>query len=161
MDEPPPSETNLSSLALLRQRLSRIDDHRQAGTIKHQLGDILGCALCAMICGFGDFCAMATFACYRLDWLRHFLPLANGTPSHDTFRNVFMAVDADRLAAVLSGWCLVLAGKHVAIDGKAMRGTFERDASKYLVHLLRAWVDDMSLGAGQVACAHKRNEIEA
>jgi predicted transposase YbfD/YdcC len=161
MDEPPLSDANRSSLTLLRERLARLDDHRQAGTIKHQLADVLGCALCAMICGFGDFCAMATFTRYRLDWLRHFLPLENGAPSHDTFRNVFMAIDADQFAAVLTEWCSVLAGKHVAIDGKALRGTFDRDAGKCLVHLLRAWVDDVSLSVGQVACAHKRNEIEA
>ena len=134
MDEPLLSDANRSFLPsflpLLRERLARIDDHRQAGTIKHQQVDVLGCALCAMVCGFGDFCAMATFARYRLGWLRHFLPLANGAPSHDTFRNVFMAVDADRLTAVLCEWCSVLAGK-------------------CLVHLLRTWVDDMSLSVGR------------
>ncbi len=62
---------------------------------------------------------------------------------------------------MLTSWCGELRGKHIAIDGKALRGTHSAEAGKNLVHLLRAWVDDYHLNAGQLVCEQKSNEIEA
>lgn len=161
MDEPPLSQENLISLNRLRERLAQLPDSRLAGTVKHPLADVLGCALCAMVAGFEDFSAMAMFARHRLGWLRQFLPLKNGAPSHDTFRYVFMGLKAQAFSEILSEWSSGLAGRQVAIDGKASRGTYERASGKCAVHLLRAWVDDTSLSVGQAACDGKSNEIEA
>jgi predicted transposase YbfD/YdcC len=161
MDELPLSDTHRSSLNHLRERFEALRDLRQPGKVRHALCDVLGCALCAVICGFENFSAMATFSAYRLDWLREFLPLENGAPSHDVFRNVFLMIKGDELAAVLTEWSGELSGQHVSIDGKAMRGSYDAQSGKCLVHLLRAWVDERSLCVGQVACAEKSNEIEA
>lgn len=161
MEEPPLTRENLLALHRLRERLAALPDQREPGCVKHSLADVLGCALSAMICGFDDFSSMARFTRLRLDWLRQFLPLKHGALSHDTFRYVFLGLKADAFAALLAEWSGTLAGRQVAIDGKASRGTFQRDRGKCALHLLRAWVDDTSLSAGQVACADKSNEIEA
>lgn len=161
MNEPPLSEIHKSALNQLRDQFSTLEDQRQAGKVSHCLADILISALCAMICGCDDFCAMATFAKHRLSWLREFLPLENGAPSHDTFRNVFLMIKPREFARVFSPWLESLVGEHVSIDGKAIRSSYDPEQRKCLVHLLRAWIDERSLCAGQVACQEKSNEIEA
>ncbi|WP_084721520.1 transposase family protein [Skermanella aerolata] len=45
---------------------------------------------------------MALYGCNKLDWLRSFLTLANGIPSHDTFRRVFMLIAPDAFEACFS-----------------------------------------------------------
>ncbi len=161
MDELPLSKIHKSALNDLRDQFATLTDHRQACKVHHLLPDVIMSALCAMICGCDDFSAMGAFAKHRLQWLREFLPLEKGSPSHDTFRNVFMMVKPDEFSSVLSQWFGSLSGKHIAIDGKAIRSSFDRDHGKCLIHLLRAWLDEHSLSVGQVACLEKSNEIEA
>ncbi len=65
-----------------------LPDPRANRTRKHSLHDILGVTLCAVICGADSFDEIARFGQARVSWLRHFFPLPNGIPSHDTFHRV-------------------------------------------------------------------------
>jgi predicted transposase YbfD/YdcC len=124
--------------------------------VLHPIGEVVTIAFCSMVCGYSHYTEMELFAESQAEWLGKFLVLANGTPSHDTFRNVFGGLCPVAFAEVLSGWSgapAELAGEHVQVDGKAICGTG--------VHLVRAWVDGIGISAGQVACAEKSNEIEA
>lgn len=118
-------------------------------------------AFCAMLCGYDGFEEMALFCKLQLPWFKQFLELKNGVPSHDVFRNIFLMLKAEALADILRTWCGELSGQHVAIDGKALRGTYDQAAGKCTLHLLRAWVGAYSLSAGHVTCRQKSNEIEA
>lgn len=149
------------ALEALRSKFARLNDPRQPGKVLHRLDEVLIIAFCSTLCDGESFIDMEDFAHSQLPWLRSFLTLEHGAPSHDVFRNVLMAVEPHTMLEVLTGWCGPLNGKHIAIDGKAMRGTQDSETGKYRVHLLRAWVDDYHLSAGQVACDEKSNEIEA
>lgn len=151
----------LASLGKLRALFATLPDIRQGSKVAYALDEVLMMALCAMLSDCGDFTEMEVFAETQEHWLRTFLPLPNGTPSHDVFRNVFMALTPQALLAILTAWGAELSGQHVAIDGKALRGTWDGAAGKCQVHVVRAWVDAHSLSAGQVTCAEKSNEIEA
>lgn len=161
MDEIPLSEAHRKSLNKLRDEFASITDPRQGGKVHHPLPAVVLSGLCAIFCGCDDYCSMARFAGYRLDWLREWLPLKEKAPSHDTFRNVFMMIDPDEFVAALSRWLGPVGKSHLAIDGKAIRSSYDSEHGKCLVHLVRAWVDERSLCAGQVACETKSNEIEA
>jgi len=93
--------------------------------------------------------------------LRTFLPLANGAPSHDVFRNVFVALQPEALVAILSEWSGEISGKQVCIDGKALRGSDSVAAGQSMVHVLRAWVSATGISAGHEVCAEKSNELDA
>ena len=149
------------TLQSLQARFAQVPDVRQQGKVLHRLDEVLMVALCAVLCDCDSFTDMEDFAQTQLVWLRGFLTLENGAPSHDVFRNVLLALHPQVLLDILTGWCGDLRGKHVAIDGKALRGTHNAEHGKYLVHLVRAWVDEYSISAGQVTCAEKSNEIEA
>ena len=115
----------LTSLGKLRALFAALPDIRQGSKVAYALDEVLMMALCAMLSDCGDFTEMEGFAETQEHWLRTFLPLPNGTPSHDVFRNVFMALAPEALLAILTTWGAELSGQHVAIDGKALRGTWD------------------------------------
>lgn len=158
----PPCDTNQRILLEeLRIRFGQLPDRRQPGKVLHRLDEVLLVALCAMLCDADSFTDMEDFAETQLEWLRGILVLKHGAPSHDVFRNVFMALSPEATLEILRSWCGPLEGQHIAIDGKTLRGTFNAEAGCHLGHLLRAWVDARSLSAAQVLCDQKSNEIEA
>lgn len=118
-------------------------------------------AFCSMLSDNDNFTDMEVFAQTQLDWLRTFLTLKNGAPSHDVFRTLFMAIEPAELTSILSQWCGDLDSRHVAIDGKVLRGAINSESGRSTVHVLRAWVDERHLSAGQVTCLEKSNELEA
>lgn len=155
------SNSELSVLHRLRAAFARLPDTRQRGKVLHRLDEVLLCAFCSILCDGEGFTDMEDFAETQLPWLRSFLTLEHGAPSHDVFRNVFMMLQPQAVLDIFTHWCGPLAGLQVAIDGKTLRGTRDAESGRALVHLLRAWVDARSLSAGQVLCAEKSNEIEA
>lgn len=155
------SATDLSVLHRLRSAFSRMDDTRQISKVRHQLDEVLVCSFCAILCDADCFTDMEDFAKTQLPWLRGFLTLKHGAPSHDVFRNVFMMIEPQGMIDILSQWCGPLQDLHIAIDGKTLRGTYNAELGRHRVHLLRAWVDARSLSAAQVVCEEKSNEIEA
>lgn len=155
------STADLSVLQRLREAFAALPDTRQPGKVLHRLDEVLLCGFCAMLCDAESFTDMEDFADTQLPWLRGFLTLENGAPSHDVFRNVFMMLKPQAMIDILSRWCGSLEGLHVAIDGKTLRGTHDAESGRHRVHLLRAWVDARCLSAGQVRCEEKSNEIEA
>ncbi len=148
-------------LQQLRVRLQRLPDPRVQGRVLYPLDEVVFIALCAMLCDQDSFTDMEVFGQSQLEWLRTILPLKHGAPTHDVFRNVFMALKHESLLGVMRDCCGCLEGKHVAIDGKAMRGTAEPGGGLPAVQVLRAWVSEVGLSAGHVLCREKSNELDA
>lgn len=155
------SDANLAAIERLRCRFARLPDQRMAGRIEHRLDEVLLIAFCSLLSDNDAYTDMEAFAKSQMVWLRSFLPLLNGAPSHDVFRNVFMALQPQALLDILSEWCGELAGRHVAIDGKALRGTAATATGKSMVHVLRAWVHEAGISAGHAVCSEKSNELDA
>ncbi|HZU35663.1 MAG TPA: ISAs1 family transposase, partial [Gemmataceae bacterium] len=86
---------------------------------------------CAVIAGINDFQQIALFARKCQAWLECFLPLSHGVPSHDTFERVFARLDPvafqECSAHWMNAWYTHRTGKHLAIDGKAVRGSARRE----------------------------------
>ena len=157
----PLSVSQLVALQKLRSLFALLPDSRVSGRVLHRLDEVLMVAFCSILSDNDSFTDMETFATTQMSWLLGFLTLKNGAPSHDVFRHVFMALRPEALVGILQQWCGELGGKHIAIDGKALRGTYDAGAGKCLVHVLRAWVCAEGLSAAQVTCAQKSNELEA
>jgi predicted transposase YbfD/YdcC len=149
----------------LREYFADLKDPRHEKSCDHLLLDIVAIAVLSVACGADDWCDMATFAELKLDWLKTFLALPGGAPSHDTFRRVFGLIDRKRFAANLFRWTRALhevtGGKLIAIDGKTQRRTFSTRSGSRALHLVTAWASENGLTLGQVACEEKSNEITA
>src|SRR3954470_15897155 len=107
-----------------------LEDLRETSRCDHRLIDILVIAVCAVIACAESWEDIALYGRNKLSWLQSFLSLANGIPSHDTFRRVFLLIDPDAFEACFSAWAQSFAEAFdrevVAIDGKTLRRSFDR-----------------------------------
>ena len=142
-----------------------LEDPRIDRTRRHDLMDILVIAICAVICGAEGWEDIAKYGRAKHDWLKTFLGLPHGIPSHDTFRRVFCLLDPSAFQECFQRWIDALSAglglKRIAIDGKAVRRSFDRASGKAALHLVSAWATEQHLVLGQVAVDTKSNEITA
>ena len=152
----------------ISEHFATVTDPRAERGREHRLIDILTITLCAVICGADDWVAVATFGETKQKWLRTFLALPNGIPSHDTFGRVFRLLDPDELRRCFLTWVQAVVGEAgglgqqvVAVDGKTLRRSHHRRSGKGPLHLVSAWATESGLVVGQVATEEKSNEITA
>lgn len=142
-----------------------LEDPRVERTKKYNLLDIIFIALCAVVSGANDLVAMEKFAKNKLEWLKKYLSLPDGTPCHDTFGRVFATLDGEAFVGCFVKWVEALQestdGQLVAIDGKTARATLDRAKGKNPFHIVSAWAAENRLFMGQEVVDEKSNEITA
>ena len=140
------------------------DPRRERGRL-HNLCDMIAIALCAVICGAESWEDVAEYGRQKESWLKTFLRLPNGIPSHDTFNRVFRLLKPKPFQACFARWMQGLVeateGRIVAIDGKTLRHSFDRAADKSALHMISAWAVANGVSLGQQAVDGKSNEITA
>lgn len=153
-----------SPTAPITRHLDCIKDPRRHN-IRHLLSDMLLIALCAIISGADSWTHVAEYGRSKIDWLKTFLALPNGIPSHDTFGRLFARLDPNGFEQFFIRWVQdiseSLRGKTVCIDGKTLRGSHDRINGKSPIHMVSAWVSSVSLVLGQLKTDDKSNEITA
>ena len=154
------TKTQLVSLITI---LEEVPDPRVTATVDHDLPDILTIALCTILCGGDSFYDMEEFGEVRLGWLKTFLRLRNGAPTHDTYNRVFQALDPEKFGECLARWTqsvrAVLGGEVVALDGKAVRRALNKGEDARVI--VSAWATESGLLLGQRKVKDKSNEITA
>ena len=157
MDSPMPSS--------LVEILGTLEDPRVDRTKLHPLTDILVLSVLAVICGADSFVAIALFGRIHEEWLRTFLELPHGIPSHDTLGRVFARLDASGFEEGFRDWVQEAFartdGQVVAVDGKCLRGSHDRGRGLGPLHLVSAWAQANRLVLAQTAVDDKSNEITA
>src|SRR5262249_16653671 len=149
----------------LVQRRKITPDHRgQCQTLNHRVEDILVLGFCGTLAGCDDFVEIVDWATDNAAFLRTFLELPNGIPSHDTLNRTFTTVRPAALQAVLLPLLLQRRGRPgdwVHLDGKTMRHTRRQSTGLGALHVVSAWAGQSGLTLGQVAVEAKSNEIKA
>jgi predicted transposase YbfD/YdcC len=139
-------------------------DPRSGNAGRHDLLEMLIIALCTVLCGGEDCTDMAEFARTKLEFLRGFLKLEHGAPSHDTFSRLFRLLDPEQFRACFQRFMARFAEACqgvVAIDGKVLRRSFDKASGKSALHMVSAWGCEQRLVLGQIATDAKSNEITA
>lgn len=155
----------------LRPKINLIDhftnltDPRIDRTKEHKLIDILVIAICAVICGADGWVGMETYGKAKYKWLKQFLELPNGIPSHDTFSRLFARLDPEEFQVAFLNWVKSISkqipGEIVSIDGKSLRRSYDQANQKKAIHMISAWASSQKLVLGQRKVESKSNEITA
>jgi predicted transposase YbfD/YdcC len=151
--------------ASLEECFKDLPDPRVQGRCDHKLIDMIIIAVCAVMCGADNWVGVETFGKAKFNWLKQFLELPNGIPSHDTFGRVFAVLDAEAFQTSFARWVQqvfrLTEGQVVAIDGKTARRSHDQTIGKDAIHLVSAWASENGIVLGQRKVDDKSNEITA
>lgn len=140
-----------------------LNDFRQLGKVKHKLENIIAITIAAVICGCENWYEIEDYGKQKEPWLKTFLDLPYGVPTHDTYRRFFMWVNPKKLEQCFIEWiksvCDITEGRIINIDGKCLRGSKGDNAS--LVHMVSAWCNTNNMVLAQEKVDDKSNEITA
>ena len=144
--------------------LEGLDDPRSGNAGLHDFYELLMIAFCTVLCGGQTAVDMALFAVAKEPFLRGFLTLQNGLPSHDTFSRLFRLLDPTQFRAAFQRFMTRFSETvHgvIAIDGKVLRRSFDHASGKSALHMVSAWGCEQRLVLAQIATDAKSNEITA
>ena len=154
----------------LLEFLSTIPDPRVDRCKKYSLESILFISLVGMLCGADSAYEIVEFADGNENWIRNYVELTEGIPSHDTISRVFSLIDKNAFCTMFTKWTQSMQkrtegekqkeNKVIAIDGKTLCGSLGNDL-KGMAHMLHAWSVENGLCLGQQAVKDKSNEITA
>lgn len=137
----------------------------RAGNRRHLLFDMMAITLLAVLSKAEDWIDVVSWARAHEPWLRTFLTLPRGIPSHDTFGRLFAKLCPQALENCFVAWTSHMttasAGELIAIDGKTLRRSFDLAAGKAAIHMISAWSHENHLALGQLATDGDSNEITA
>lgn len=147
------------------EHFKNIEDPRIDRGKLHNLMDIIAIAICAVICGADTWEDIELFGEAKHEWLKQFLELPNGIPSHDTFGRVFSIISPVEFQRSFLNWIKAISEsierEVVAIDGKTSRRSYDRGKGKGAIHMVSAWATANRVVLGQVKTEDKSNEITA
>ena len=143
-----------------------IEDVRQKKKVRHLLKDILVIVLFATLANADDWVEIALFAQVYEEYLKKYIELKNGPPSHDTIQRVMGMISPDILQQLYGKWQELLnreegeaLKKIICIDGKTMRSN--KQGKEKPSHIVTAWSREDGFSLGQKAVSEKSNEITA
>ena len=149
----------------LEEHFRTVRDPRVERTKEHKLIDVIAIAICAVICGAEGWVDMENFGNGKLPWLKMFLELPNGIPSHDTFGRVFSLIDPKEFQESFRSWVQSIheftQGQVLALDGKQLRGSGDAVLGKRAIYMVSAWAEANQVVLGQYKVNEKSNEITA
>lgn len=149
----------------LIEHFEDISDPRIDRSKRHKLIDIIIIVIVGVICGAESWRAIEMVAEEKKDWLKKFLELPSGIPSHDTIARVFSRISARQFEICFSLWMKATAtltnGQVIAIDGKTLRRSFDKTSDESAIHMVSAWATENGVVLGQIKVDAKSNEITA
>ena len=148
----------------LEAHFSKVTDPR-GPNVTHQLFAIIVIAILGTICGADGWVEIEQFGKQKLKWLRQYLFLPKGIPSHDTFGRVFSQIDPEEFQASFIAWVQAVhhltQGQVIGVDGKQLRGSHDRGKGQPALYMVSAWAEQNHLVLGQRQVEEKSNEITA
>jgi predicted transposase YbfD/YdcC len=148
----------------LAKHFENLEDPRE-DNIQHKLIDLLFIAICGIICAADSWVEIENFGQQKLPWLKKYLELPNGIPSHDTFGRVFARIDPEAFQKSFGEWVQAIRqlteGEVIGVDGKQLRGSADLPNGKRAMYLVSAWANANHLVLGQRKVTDKSNEITA
>jgi len=143
-----------------------LEDPRKECLVIYELKSLVFITIAAVVSDCDTYIEIAEFAKYKRDWITKYVPLPPGkTPSHDIFGDLYSALSPDKFCECFIQWVSQVSniseGELVVVDGKRLRGSYDRFDNKAAIHMVSAWASENQLVMGQVKTDEKSNEIKA
>ena len=155
---------NLLNTSFL-EHFANLNDPRIERSKAHLLKDIIAIAILAIISGADGWVAIEAYGNAKYEWLKSFLELPNGILSHDTFSRVFARIEPQQFQECFLSWVNAIVGELelnvIAIDGKTMKQSYDRNDQQKALHIVTAWSSSHQLVLGQKKVDKKSNELTA
>jgi predicted transposase YbfD/YdcC len=149
----------------IEEHFEEISDPRQGQNVQHKLLDIIIIAICGVICGADGWVEIENFGCQKEIWLKKFLELPKGIPSHDTFGRVFERIDPEEFQHSFMEWVRAIQeitqGQVIGVDGKQLRRSHDMSVGRRALYMVNAWAETNHLVLGQRKVDEQSNEITA
>ena len=156
--------TNILNTSFL-EHFANLNAPRIERRKEHLLKDIIAIAILAIISGADGWVAIEAYGNAKYEWLKSFLELPNGIPSHDTFSRVFARIEPQQFQEGFLSWVNAIVGELelnvIAIDGKTMKQSYDRNDQQKALHIVTAWSSSHQLVLGQKKVHKKSNELTA
>ena len=158
----------------LIQIFKPLSDSRSQRNRKHKFLEIIILSILAVLSGAETYDDIEQFGKEKIRFLRKFLELRHGIPSHDTINRIFQMLNPSAFEQCFANFTEYLKGSkilkehidknqeikdHIAIDGKSIRGSRDTFKNKGALHSVHAWSVANRLCLGQISCKEKSNEI--
>lgn len=144
---------------------SDLHDPRQSAKISYPLFDILFLTVCAVIGGCEGWEDIEDFGQAHSRWFQDKGLFPNGLPVHDTIARVVSSLAPEQFQACFLKWMQAVnsraKGELIAIDGKVLRSSYNRDDRQSTIHMVSAFASANGMVLGQVKTDAKSNEITA
>lgn len=155
---------NKENLGSIFACFGNLKDPRVVGRTDHNLLEIIVVSVCAIISGARCWTEIRAFGLEKYTWLKKFLTLKNGIPSHQTLSRVFSLIPAEQFQACFIAWMEQVSertkGEVVAIDGKSLRRSHARHKGQRAIHMVNAFATANGLALGHCEVPEKSNEIK-
>ena len=142
-----------------------LEDPRGEKNRTHPLMNVVSIAILGVICGADNWVSIEMYGQAKASWLGTFLDLSKGIPSHDTFGRVFRWLEEEAFQARFVQWtqriCQATGGQVVAVDGKKLRRSHDRQHERDGIWMVSAWASENRIVLGQTKVDDKSNEITA
>ena len=152
-------------LSAFNEHFSPIPDHRQQSKVEHKLHDILLTLVVGVICGADGWEAIEEVAHNKIELLKKYGSFKNGIPVHDTIARVVSSLEPKMMQSCFINWMksaqIDTFGEVIAIDGKTVRGSYDKKSKKNAIHMVSAFAANNGVVLGQVKTQEKSNEITA
>lgn len=149
----------------IQKHFAIVEGPRVEYLVEHNLSEMIVIAICAVICGADDWVAVADWGDAKVSWLKQYLTLANGIPSHDCYRRLFLRLNPEQFQKGFMSWIQAVfklaQGQLIAIDGKEMKGSKSKTLGRRAIDMVSAWATENHLVLGQQKVDEKSNEITA
>jgi len=147
------------------EHFANLEDPRIERSKEHLLKDIIAIAILGIISGADGWVAIEAYGNAKYEWLKSFLELPNGIPSHDTLSRVFALIEPQQFQECFLSWVNAIVGELelnvIAIDGKTMKQSYDRNYQQKALHIVTAWSSSHQLVLGQKKVHKKSNELTA
>lgn len=158
--------SNVLSLINTQATFNAMAQHGMTTGIRHAIRHFcIIVTICAVICGADTWVEIENYGIAKQEWLETFLELPNGIPSHDTFERMFARLRPEQLQQCFLNWVQavfnITNGQLISLDGKTLRGSYERGGKQGMIHMVSAWASENRLVLGQRKVNEKSNEITA